>query len=114
MIDERAKQIGLQTFLRIIEAWGLLESEGLKLLGLDHLPETGALTVDQLERISHTLAIYKALHTLLNETSANAWIQKPNQAPLFGGRQALDLMKCGTQGFRDVRTYLIGQVGSFE
>jgi len=108
-MDERTKRIGLQTFFRIMETWGLNEGEGLKLLGLDHAPEASALTVDQLERISHTLAIFKALHTLLNEASADAWIQKPSQAPLFGGRRALDLLKGGTQGFRDVRAYLFGQ-----
>jgi len=94
-----------------MEAWGLPEMEGLKLLGLDHLPEASALSVDQLERISHTLAIYKALHTLLNEASADAWIQKPNLAANFGGSSALDLLKTGTRGFRDVRAYLIGQTG---
>jgi hypothetical protein len=113
-MDERTKRLGLQTFFRIMKAWGLNEGDGLRLLGLEHAPEASALTVDQLERISHTLAIFKALHTLLNETSADAWIQKANQAPLFGGGRALDLLRSGTQGFRDVRAYLIGQVGSFE
>lgn len=113
-MDERTKRIGLQTFFRIMAAWGLHEDDGLKLLGLDHMPEAGALTVDQFERISHTLAIFKALHTLLNEASADAWVQKPNQAPLFGGRRALDILKSGTQGFRDIRAYLIGQTGSLE
>jgi len=113
-MDERTKQIGLKTFFRIVEAWGLQEGEGLKLLGLERLPEASALTVDQLERISHTLGIYKALHTLLNEASADVWIQKPNQAPLFGGRPALDLLKTGTQGFREIMMYLVGQVEGCE
>lgn len=113
-MDERTKRIGLQTFFRIMAAWGLHEDDGLELLGLDRMPEASTLTDDQLERISHTLAIFKALHTLLNEASADAWIQKPNQAPLFGGKAALDLLKAGTQGFRDVRAYLIGQVGHIE
>jgi hypothetical protein len=78
------------------------------------MPEASVLTADHLERISHTLAIYKALHTLLNEASADAWIQKPNQAPLFGGRPALDLMKTGTRGFREVRLYLTGQIEGFK
>lgn len=112
-MDERTKRIGLQTFFRIMGTWGLHEDEGLRLLGLDHMPEASALTVDQLERISHTLAIFRALHTLLNEASADAWIQKPNQAPLFGGKAALDLLNTGTQGFREVRLYLTGQVEGF-
>lgn len=113
-MDDHVKQTGLRTFFRIVEAWGLREAEGLQLLDLDHQPEASELTIDQLERISHTLAIYKALHTLLNEASADAWLQKSNSAPLFGGKAALDLLKIGTQGFRDVRTYLVAQVGSLD
>jgi hypothetical protein len=113
-MDDRTRRIGLQTFFRILETWGLQEGEGLKLLGLDHMPEASALTVDQLERISHTLAIFRALHTLLNEASADAWVLKPNYALLFGGKTALDLLETGTQGFREVRLYLTGQIEGFE
>lgn len=113
-MDDHAKQTGLKTFFKIVKVWGLREAEGLQLLNLDHQPEASELTIDQLERISHTLAIFKALHTLLNDASADAWIQKPNSAPLFEGRAALELLKIGTQGFRDVRTYLVAQVGSLD
>lgn len=112
-MKERTKQIGLNTFLRIVKAWGLQESEGVKLLGLDHIPRVSEVSVDHLERISHTLGIYKALHTLLPET-ADAWILKPNDAPVFGGRPALDILKAGTQGFREVRAYLVRQVEGIE
>lgn len=109
-MEDRLKRVGLSTFLRIANAWGLNEQEGLKLLSLDHLPAASDITTDQLERISHALGIYKALHTLLEKSSADAWIQKPNQAPLFEGRTALDLLRQGTEGFWQVRVYLFEQV----
>lgn len=102
--------VGLKVYYRIMERWGLSDDEATTLLGLDRHPEATILTIDQLERISHVLGIYKALHSLLNETSANAWILMPNQAPLFSGRPALELLKTGTNGFLDVRTYLLRQV----
>jgi hypothetical protein len=109
-MKERTKQVGLNTFLRIVKAWGLQETEGIKLLGLDRMPTVSDVTIDQLERISHTLGIYKALHTLLSDPHADEWVQKPNDAPLFGGRSALDLLNEGTGGFRAVRVYLMEQV----
>lgn len=109
-MEDRLKRVGLSTFLRIANAWGLNEQEGLKLLSLDHLPAASDITTDQLERISHALGIYKALHTLLEKGPADAWIQKPNQAPLFEGRTALDLLRQGTEGFWQVRVYLFEQV----
>lgn len=108
-MEERRKCAGLKAFLRIMECWGLQEVESAKLLGLTQIPKVSEVTIDQLERISHTLAIYRALHTLLQDPNADEWAQKPNHAPLFNGRAALDLLKEGTEGFRKVRVYLEGQ-----
>lgn len=110
-MEDRMKSAGLNAFLRILEHWGLQEDEGARLLGLNQIPKVSEVTVDQLERISHTLAIYRALHTLLQDSNADEWVQKPNHAPLFSGRSALDLLKEGTEGFRKVRIYLEGQAG---
>jgi len=110
-MDERTKQAGLNAFVRIVEAWGLKEAHGALLLGVDEMPRVDEVTHDQLERISHTLSIYRSLHTLLADPHADAWIRKPNHAPLFGGMCALDLLKTGTQGFLEVRIYLAAQVG---
>lgn len=53
------------------------------------------------------------MNTLPNEASAGAWIQKSNSAPPFGGMMDLDLHTTGSQGVRDVWTYLVAQLGSF-
>ena len=42
------------------------------------------------------LGIYKALQILLPDpAAADAWVKRPNAAPLFNGRSALDLMLSG-------------------
>ena len=73
----------------------------------------GSLSPDTLERISYILGIYKALRILLpTEKAANEWLHKPNNAPLFGGRSALEkLMKGHVLDLADVRRYLDAERG---
>ena len=106
----------LRTFFAIAEAWRLSNEESMRLLG-DPPRSTfyewkragdGRLTRDTLERISYVLGIYKALQILLPDTAAaDGWIRKPNSAPLFGGRPALDRLLSGNVGdLFVVRQYL--------
>lgn len=102
--------------------WGLSEGHQLRLLGLSdreaferlrvELPEEAGHEV--LERLAIMLDIYQALHILLPEREAvDSWIAQPNQAPLFKGRSALEVMlERGLPGLRDVRAYLWAQVWS--
>jgi hypothetical protein len=106
----------LRTFFAIAEAWRLTNDEAMKLLG-DPPRSTfyewkrageGRLARDTLERISYVLGIYKALQILLPDpAAADGWIRKPNTAPLFGGRSALDRLLSGNVGdLFVVRQYL--------
>ena len=111
----------LRTFFRIAEAWRFTPRESMTLLGLRsrstfHLwkdGRAGALSRDTLERISYLLGIYKALQILLpSDEAADAWIRKPNAAPLFGGASALDRMMSGNvSDLYEVRRYLDAQRG---
>ena len=105
--------IGLKTFFRIIEAWGLNEEEGASLLGFDQKPAESEIGIDPLKRISYTLGIYRALHTLLADVQgADGWIKKPNDNPLFGGRPAIEFMLAnGLEGIEAVKNYLFAQMG---
>ena len=111
----------LRAFTRIAEAWGLTVAEQLKLLGLasrstffkwrrEHEPR---LPRDTLERLSYLLGIYKALQILLPAPrAADQWVRMPNQAPLFGGRSALDRMLSGqVSDLFVVRQYLDAERG---
>jgi hypothetical protein len=109
----------LRTFFRIAEAWGLKEQEQMRLLGLDNRStfqswkrgDVAAISKDALERISYVLGIYKGLQILLPRT-ADEWVRKPNDAPLFGGRSALERMASGNVAdLYVVRQYVDAQRG---
>lgn len=101
----RMAAAGLRAFARIAEAWQLNQEAQLTLLGHPPRstffrwkkdPDSAHLSRDTLERLSYLLGIYKALQILLPDAaSADAWIKKPNAAPLFGGRSALERMLSG-------------------
>ena len=111
----------LRTFFRIADAWKLSNKEQITLLGNPpkstyfrwKQAEGVVLPKDTLERISYIFGIYSALQVLLPEAeAADAWIKKPNAAPIFGGRSALDRMLSGQVGdLYLVRQYLDAQRG---
>ena len=115
---------GLRAFFNIARDWGLGTEEQMVLLGAPgrstffkwkSAPETADLKRDTLERLSYILGIYKALQVLLpSTTSADAWVKKPNTAPLFGGKRALDRMLGGNVAdLLAVRQYLDGRRGGW-
>jgi hypothetical protein len=113
---------GLRAFFKLAECWQLTTKEQMGLLGLGERRSTlfhwkkhgGVLSPDTLERISYLLGIYKALRILLpTQEAAHAWVKKPNQAPLFGGRPALERMVRGMSDLFVVRQYLDAQRGGW-
>ena len=111
----------LRSFFRLAQAWKLPIAAQRKLLG--DPPEStfykwkrlqdGALGRDTLERISYLLGIFKALQILFPDpVQADAWLHKPNAAPLFGGHSALERMLSGNVAdLFVVRQYLDAQRG---
>ncbi len=115
---------GLRTFFNIARDWALSTDEQMVLLGAPgrstffkwkSAPESADLKRDTLERLSYLLGIYKALQILLPSTSAaDAWVKKPNSAPLFGGKRALDRMLGGNVAdLVAVRQYLDARRGGW-
>lgn len=118
--SQNKNAIALKAFFGITHKWKLAPDQERTLLGTT--PATfyrwkknkdGSLTQDTLERISYVLGIYKALRILLpSENAANKWIKKPNKAPLFGGKSALDKLLVGRViDLADVRRYLDAERG---
>jgi hypothetical protein len=117
---ERLGAPALRTFAAITERWGLSEVQRLSILGFpgrstyhywlakarDRKPVL--LPVDTLLRLSAVLGIHKDLAILLGRPEdAGAWLQKPHDAPLFGGQPPINLVTSGTQdGLMLVRRYL--------
>lgn len=114
-------QTALTAFFNITAGWGLAADEERTLLGAPPRStffkwkgeRAARLSADTLERISYIMGIYKALRILLpTEEAASAWIKKPNTAPGFGGRSALDRMLAGrVVDLADVRRYLDAERG---
>lgn len=114
----------LRTFFNIARVWKLDESQAMTLLGFDEKnrstyfkwkkdPKNARLNRDKLERLSYIFGIYKALQELLPEPeAADGWIHRPNDAPLFGGRAALERMLSGrVADLYVVRRYLDAERG---
>ena len=110
---------GLATFFRIADEWELDGLQQMTLLGLTSRTTffrwkksaPAALPPDTLERLSHVFGIYKSLQILLPGAAAATWVHRPNSAPLFDVRPALDLMLGGVAGLFLVRAYLDGERG---
>ncbi len=113
----------LRTFFRIARLWNLAVEEQMILLGLTARstyfkwkkdPST-PLPKDTLERISYVVGIYKALQILLpDHKAADEWVRRPNAAPLFGGKPALDRMLSGqVADLFVVRQYLDAERGGW-
>ncbi|HEY0339611.1 MAG TPA: MbcA/ParS/Xre antitoxin family protein [Steroidobacteraceae bacterium] len=112
---------GLRAFAQIAELWHLSIADQLALLGITsrstyfkwRKEPQPKLPRDTLERLSYLLGIYKALQLLLPDTqAADEWIRRPNDAPLFGGRSALERMLSGNVAdLFIVRQYLDAQRG---
>jgi hypothetical protein len=115
---------GLRAFFGIARDWDLSVDEQLVLLGSPGRstffkwkaqPHSARLTRDTLERLSLLLGIYKALQILLPQpAAADGWIKRPNGAPPFGGRRALDRMLAGNvSDLVAVRQYLDAMRGGW-
>jgi hypothetical protein len=120
--DEGLSGPAFTIFLRLTELWSLAPAEARVLLGsipestfYKYLkaPQTAHLSHDTLARISHLLGIYKAINLLLPRAeSADAWVRRPNDAPLFKGRSALEYMLGGDfEDIAAVRRYLDAERG---
>ena len=113
----------LRTFFRIAQSWRLSVDEQMILLGVTarstffkwKKDSNAVLPKDTLERISYILGVYKALQILLpDEKAADEWVRRPNAAPSFGGRSALDRMLSGqVADLFVVRQYLDAQRGGW-
>ncbi len=119
---EQMAAAGLRAYAGLAAAWGLSVDEQLALLGEPprstyfawrKLPAQARLPRDTLERLSNLLGIYKSLQILFPVPEvADAWVRKPNAAPPFGGRSALQRMLAGNvSDLNAVRRYLDGVRG---
>lgn len=116
-IQSRA-EVALRAFFRLAEAWDLTIEQQRTLLGQPAKTTfyrwkngtTTAVTLDLMERLSHLLGIYGALHRLYMEHQrADRWMKRPNDAPLFRGHRPIERLLGGrVADLYEVRRYLEG------
>jgi len=113
--DTEKAQAGLTAFFSIAEEWELDNEQQRLLLGSPgrttffewKKKKMGHLSRDTLDRLSYILGIYKALHLLFSDQTAQRWLKQPNSAPLFNGQTPLEYLLSGRLiALADVRRYL--------
>ena len=117
-----ANRAALQAFFGITNDWKLTAEKQRILLGSPSAStffkwkktKDGRLSTDVLDRVSYIMGIHKALRIIFGDIkSVERWIHAPNEAPLFGGGTALDLMTTGghMEDLASVRRYLDAERG---
>jgi hypothetical protein len=111
----RLSPAALKAFFNAMARWKVRDEDARALLGgvsngpfyeMKRRPER-TLDADRLTRISYLVGIFKALGLLHSEPLADAWVQRPNSNPLFGGLTPLEYMiRGGLPAMQNVRRLL--------
>ena len=108
----------IEVFQGLADLWQLSTDDQLLLLGspgrstfFKWKKDGGTLPRDTIERVSHLLAIHKALEILLPDPrAADGWLRRSNSQ--FNGQSALDVMRGGQViDIYRVRQYVDAQRG---
>lgn len=119
-LENIALNKALHVFFKITKLWDLTDNEERILLGFPSKSifykwkeknSTTTLQQNTLERISYVVGINNNLVILLPSVKASyEWVKKPNTAPLFHGKTALDHMLTGNiVDLADIYNYLKSQ-----
>ena len=110
----RLSAVALKAFLALIKAWDLSNAEASALLGvsestLDRMKRGSrpTLSQDQLTRVSALVGVYKGLHLLFANETADEWARRPNSGPLFERDTPIQAMiEGGIPRMLEVRRYV--------
>jgi hypothetical protein len=110
----RLSEIAVKAFLALGKAWELSNAEASSLLGvsastLDRMKRgyRPTLSQDQLTRVSALVGIFKGLHLLFVDQTADEWARRPNTGPLFDRETPIQAMiEGGIPRMLDVRRYI--------
>jgi uncharacterized protein (DUF2384 family) len=110
----RLSEVALKAFLALMKAWNLSNAEASALLGIS--PSTldrmkrgyrPTLNQDQLTRVSVLVGVYKGLHLLFTDETADEWARRPNCGPLFDRETPVQAMiEGGIPRMLEVRRYI--------
>ena len=112
---ERLSPTAVRAVKRVAEQWGAKGAEVAALLGVsastwDRMSSgswEGALSQDQLTRISAIVGLFKGLHLLFADDMADRWMRLRNRGPLFENRTPIEAMiEGGIPMMIDVRRHV--------
>ena len=101
---EQLTPAATEAIMRLSSIWELTGAETCALMGgmsersfarLKAGTCSGALSQDELTRVSALTGIYKGLHLLFSEPLADQWPKLPNAGPLFNGATPINAMITG-------------------
>jgi uncharacterized protein (DUF2384 family) len=115
----RLNPAAIKAFFKIAEVWDLKNDDARALLGSVSSGKyfdlkkhhKGALTQDELTRVSLLIGIFKSLNILFSQKLANQWVSRANSNPLFNNAPPLALMRSGIPGMMSVRRLLDSRRG---
>ena len=115
----RLNPAAIKAFFKIAEVWDLKNDDARALLGSVSSGKyfdlkkhhKGALTQDELTRVSLLIGIFKSLNILFSRKLANQWVSRPNSNPLFNHAPPLALIRSGIPGMMSVRRLLDSRRG---
>jgi hypothetical protein len=110
----RLSEVALKAFLALSRAWDLSNAEASALLGvsastLDRMKRgyQPTLSQDQLTRVSALVGVYKGLHLLFADETADEWARRRNSGPLFERETPIEAMiEGGIPRMLEVRRYV--------
>jgi uncharacterized protein (DUF2384 family) len=118
-VQEKLSPAAVRAFFSLAAHWKLRDEDARALLGgisngsfyqLKRAPKT--LDQDKLTRISLLVGMFKALNILYSTKLADAWVQRPNTNPIFGGESPLaHMLKGGVPSMIRVRQLLDARRG---
>jgi hypothetical protein len=110
----RLSEVAIKAFLSLVKAWGLSNAEAALLIGIsgssfDRIKRGARPTLnqDQFTRISALVGIYKGLHLLFADETADNWVRRTNSGPLFDHQTPIaSMIEGGIPRMLDVRRYI--------
>ena len=112
---ERLSPTAVRAIKNVTEQWGIKGAEIAALLGVststwDRMSAgswEGALSQDQLTRVSAIVGLFKGLHLLFADDMADRWVRLRNRGPLFENRTPIEAMiEGGIPMMIDVRRHV--------
>jgi len=112
---ERLSPTAIRAVKGVVERWDLKGAEAASLLGVstrtwDRMSAgswQGALSQDQLTRVSAIVGLFKGLHLLFADDMADRWVRLHSKGRLFENRTPIEAMiEGGIPLMIDVRRYV--------